>query len=79
MLSDRSGAIGRVGLPLVAGSGRPATLDRIWRLPADIDKAEGLAFLPDGSAVVAVDHPKVGRNIAGLAPVREWPDGSTGR
>ena len=76
VLSDQSCAIGRVALPLAADTQAVATLDRIWRLPDVIDKAEGLAFLPDGSAVVAVDHPKVGRNLARLPPVAQWPDGS---
>ena len=73
LLSDQTGAIGRVALPLAPGSGAAATIERAWSLPSSVVKAEGLAFLPDGSALVAVDRPDHGRNIATLPPLDEWP------
>ena len=72
LLSDKTNAIGRLVLPLVPASDAPATLDRVWALPEDVVKAEGLAFLPGGGAVVAVDQPRLGSNLAVLPPTIEW-------
>jgi hypothetical protein len=66
LLSDQSRAVGRLAGPLTPGTG-PARLDEVWRLGKHAEKAEGLAVLPDGSLLVAVDRPKVGRNVARFA------------
>jgi hypothetical protein len=73
VVSDKSNAIGRLKLPLAAGPGHRAELERSWRLPDSVVKAEGLAFLPDGRAVVAVDQPDRGRNLITLPSVDTWP------
>lgn len=67
LLSDQSRAVGRLAGPLLPGAG-PARLDAVWRLGRQVDKAEGLALLPDGSLLVAVDRPRHGRNLARFAP-----------
>lgn len=71
VLSDQSNAIAQLALPLPAHA--VAAYTRVWALPDDIEKAEGLTFLPDGSALVAVDRSDVGRNLATLPPLRTWP------
>jgi uncharacterized protein YjiK len=65
LLSDRSRAIGRLAHDLDPAS-PGAAIDALWRLPKKVRKAEGLAFLPDGRALVAVDRPDAGRNLAVL-------------
>ncbi len=72
LLSDKSNAIGRLALPLDPASGEPAALDKVWALPDEVVKAEGLAFLPGGGAVVAVDRPRLGRNLVVLPPTTDW-------
>jgi hypothetical protein len=42
--------------------------DALWELPAEIDKAEGLVALPDGRAMVAVDHKRARANLFLLEP-----------
>jgi hypothetical protein len=74
LLSDQSAAIGRVLLPLLPG-GPSVPLARAWPLDEGIDKAEGLCFLPDGTALVAVDRPGHGRNVAFLPGPHAWPGG----
>jgi uncharacterized protein YjiK len=71
VVSDKSSAIAEVTLPLAVGD--DLVFARVWALPDSIEKAEGLAFLPDGSTVVAVDRSDVGRNLATLPPVGDWP------
>ncbi len=65
LLSDQSRAIGRLAHDLDPSS-PGAAIDALWRLPKKVRKAEGLAFLPDGRALVAVDRPDAGRNLAVL-------------
>lgn len=67
LLSDRSRRIGRLPDPLPA-PGVAVTAEAIWKLPKDIEKPEGLDFLPDGRALVAVDEKKGRRNLFLLAP-----------
>jgi hypothetical protein len=45
----------------------------VWALPREVEKAEGLAFLADGTALVAVDRHAVSRNLVTLPPVSDWP------
>lgn len=71
LVSDKSNAIGRLALPLVP-DGHTARFERIWGLPDDVVKAEGLAFLPGGEAVVAVDQPHLGRNLVVLPSPTTW-------
>lgn len=70
VLSDQDRAIGRLELPLRPGD--TACITQTWLLPDGVDKAEGLAFLPDGSTVVAVDRRKAGRNLFHLPPPAQW-------
>jgi hypothetical protein len=71
LLSDKENAIARLAMPVdVDGT---VSYERVWALPDDIEKAEGLAFLPDGSALVAVDRSDVGRNLFTLPPLSLWP------
>jgi hypothetical protein len=79
LLSDQSSAIGRLVLPLAPTPGAAARFERAWSLPPSIVKAEGLAFLPDGSALVAVDRPDHGRNVSALPPLDKWPGASSVR
>jgi hypothetical protein len=71
LLSDQSNAIGQLSLPLDEGS--TAVFDTVWRLPRQIKKAEGLTFLADGTALVAVDQKSLGHNLATLPPISAWP------
>jgi hypothetical protein len=71
LLSDQSSAIARLSLPLAVGGS--ARYESVWALPRDLEKAEGLAFLADGTALVAVDRHAVGRNLVTLPPVSDWP------
>jgi hypothetical protein len=72
LLSDQSAAIGRVLLPLLPGAAA-VPIARAWPLDEGIDKAEGLCFLPDGTALVAVDRAGHGRNVAFLPGPHAWP------
>ena len=62
LLSDQDNAIARLELPLMPGE--TMTYGHIWRLPDAVEKAEGLAILPDGTVLVAVDRADTGRNLA---------------
>ena len=66
LLSDKSATIARLGDLRTSSS--TASHTAAWRLE-DIDgKPEGLTFLPDGRAVVALDKRKQRRNLALLEP-----------
>jgi uncharacterized protein YjiK len=67
LLSDQSSRIVRLpaGLP---APGEPVTADALWKLEGAPAKAEGLAFLPDGRAVVALDEKKARKNLLVLGP-----------
>jgi uncharacterized protein YjiK len=61
LLSDRSATLARVTLgPLDTGGTGPATVTASWPLGGDCKDAEGLAILPDGTVLVAMDrrHPR---------------------
>jgi hypothetical protein len=73
LLSDKSNAVGRLRLPLAGDAPTEASFDQVWALPDWVTKAGGLAFLPDGRGVVAVDQPKVGRNLVTLPTLATWP------
>jgi hypothetical protein len=66
LLSDKSSTIARLD-ELPAGGGTVALLDA-WRL-GDLDgKPEGLAFSPQGHAIVGLDTRKARRNLVLLEP-----------
>jgi hypothetical protein len=67
LLSDQSRRICRLPDPLPA-PGVAVTAEAIWKLPKDVEKPEGLDFLPDGRALVAIDEKKGRRNLFLLAP-----------
>jgi uncharacterized protein YjiK len=71
LLSDQSNAIARLALPLDVDA--TPEYAQVWALDSSITKAEGLTFLPDGAGLVAVDRSDLGRNLATLPPVDEWP------
>jgi Esterase-like activity of phytase len=66
LLSDRSSVIVR----LEAGwrDADAIRADALWALPPEVEKAEGLVVLPDGRALVAVDHKKAKENLFLLEP-----------
>jgi hypothetical protein len=66
VLSDKSSAIARVG-DLAPGGGT-ATLAGSWKIRGLDGKPEGLAFTPNGRAIVALDTRKARRNLALLEP-----------
>ena len=66
LLSDKSSTIARID-DLAAGGGTAGLLDT-WRL-GDLDgKPEGLAFTPQGRAIVGLDTRKARRNLVLLEP-----------
>jgi uncharacterized protein YjiK len=67
LLSDQSSTIVRIADPWPP-AGEPVRADHVWRLPDEIDKAEGLVILPDGRALVAVDQRKRKKNLFLLDP-----------
>ncbi len=67
LLSDQSRRICRLPERLPA-PGAAVTAEAIWNLPKDAEKPEGLDFLPDGRALVAVDEKKGRRNLFLLSP-----------
>jgi hypothetical protein len=71
LLSDQSNAVAQLRTPLEVGES--AAYVAVWSLPTEVQKAEGLTFLPDGTALVAVDMRSVGRNLATLPPLDQWP------
>jgi hypothetical protein len=71
LLSDQSSAIARLSLPLAVGAS--AHYESVWALPHEVEKAEGLAFFADGTALVAVDRHAIGRNLVTLPSVSDWP------
>ena len=66
LLSDQSGVIVRVSEDWQRAEAISA--DAVWDLPKLIDKAEGLVVLPDGRAMVAVDHKKAKDNLHLIEP-----------
>lgn len=66
LLSDQSSVVVRVE----AGWREAETVDAdaVWKLPEEIEKAEGLVILPDGRALVAVDRKKAKDNLFLLEP-----------
>lgn len=72
LLSDQSRRIGRLPERLPA-PGIAVSAEAIWTLPKDLEKPEGLDFLPDGRALVAVDEKKGRRNLFLLAPAIAAP------
>ena len=71
LLSDQTNAVAQLSLPLAVGD--EVAYDAVWRLPREVGKAEGLTFLPDGTALVAVDQRAKGRYLATLPPLDQWP------
>jgi hypothetical protein len=67
LLSDQSRCICRLPDRLPA-PGVAVAAEAIWKLPKTIEKPEGLDFLPDGRALVAVDEKKARQNLFLLAP-----------
>jgi hypothetical protein len=67
LLSDQSSRIVRLPARFPA-PGEPIPADALWKLEGAPAKAEGLAFLPDGRAVVALDEKKARRNLLVLGP-----------
>jgi hypothetical protein len=67
LLSDQSSRIVRLPASLPA-PGEPVAADGLWKLQGAPAKAEGLAFLPDGRAVVALDERKARKNLLVLGP-----------
>jgi SdiA-regulated len=75
LLSDQSATIARLDdLPAVGGT---ASLTAAWRLEDLKGKPEGLAFAPDGRAIVALDKRKPRRNLVLLEPAIASPSGGT--
>ncbi len=66
LLSDKSASIARLD-DLPAGGG-VATAMATWRLPHLDGKPEGLAFTPNGRAIVALDTRKARHNLLLLEP-----------
>jgi hypothetical protein len=66
LLSDQSATIAR--LDDLSVGGRTARLTAAWRLDDLKGKPEGLAFAPDGRAIVALDKRKPRRNLVLLEP-----------
>jgi hypothetical protein len=67
LLSDQSRRIVRLPLALPA-PGEPVSADGTWKLDADVRKPEGLDFLADGRAIVAVDEKKGRHNLFLMSP-----------
>jgi hypothetical protein len=55
LVSDESRALLKLRLPLAATKDATAGFEARWELPEGMANAEGLAFLPDGRPVVAID------------------------
>lgn len=66
LLSDRSHALARARLPL-APEGEGLRLDAMWNLGKQGAKAEGIAFVPTGELIVAVDRPNEGKSLGVVA------------
>jgi hypothetical protein len=71
LLSDQTNAVAQLSLPLTPGD--DVAYAHVWRLPKEVKKAEGLTFLPDGTALVAVDQHAKGPNLATLPTLDRWP------
>ena len=67
LLSDQSSRIVRLPASFPA-PGEPVSADALWKLGGAPAKAEGLAFLPDGRAIVALDEKKARKNLLVLGP-----------
>ncbi len=67
LLSDQSSCIVRTD-PIGSLGGEPVTADAIFTIDGKPDKAEGLALLPDGRALVALDTRKPKDNLVILGP-----------
>lgn len=68
LLTDEGRGIGRVEANLGADEDH-AKLTKSWKLPKKVKKPEGLVFLPDGTAVVAIDSSSANKNGFVLAPL----------
>lgn len=68
LLSDQSASVARVALP-DDSIGDQVVLDQVWVIEGEPDKAEGLAILPDGRAVVALDTKRPEDNLLLLGSV----------
>ena len=66
LLSDKSGSIARLS-DLPADGGAVSALDS-WRIPHLKGKPEGLAFTPNGRALVALDTRQARHNLVLLDP-----------
>jgi hypothetical protein len=66
VLSDKSASIARLGT--LARGGGVVSAEASWTIRGLKGKPEGLAFAPDGRAVVGMDTKKARRNLAVLEP-----------
>jgi len=71
LLSDQSNAVAQLCLPVAVGE--RLSYSAVWSPPDSVQKAEGLTFLPDGTALVAVDQHARGPNLATLPTLDRWP------
>jgi hypothetical protein len=71
VLSDKSRSVAR--LDVLDRDGGPARADRIWRIDGLDGKPEGLAFSPQGRAIVALDTRKAKHNLVVLDPPLTLP------
>ena len=67
LLSDQSRRIARLP-PTLPPPGEPVSADARWKLAGTVKKPEGLDFLSDGRAVVAVDEKDARHNLFLLSP-----------
>lgn len=68
LLSDQSASIARAAWPAAPATDRIG-VDEVWAIEDEPEKAEGLAILPDGRAVVALDTKHAGDNLLLLGHV----------
>jgi hypothetical protein len=67
LLSDQSARIARLPAALPAPD-QPVHAEAMWKFAGKLDKAEGLEFLADGRAIVALDEKRGRRNLVVLGP-----------
>lgn len=72
LLSDKLGSIAR--LDNLAPGGGTAALTACWRIRNIDGKAEGLAFTPNGRAIVALDTREARHNLLLLEPAIVAPE-----